>query len=425
MFSTHKTRIAMTLTGVVLVALAACGTQSPSSGGSVLDFLTRSLQPAFIGEPYRQEIQLTSGTRPYTLKLLKGPLPPGMTLSDRALSGTPSGSVTEAKSYNFTLEASDANLSNKVQDFTLEVRVAPLALIEWKIPETSFKDETKIPFILKGAKKIRSFKLAIPLPANAKFVRLETGQGRPIMLSKLEQAKAVVVTEAPKAAETPATGGPRVPATETPATGTPATGTPAATDPKTTPAADPKATPATTDPKPTNPKPADPKTAPATTDPKPAETPAASDPKTTPAVDPKTIDPKTIDPKTVDPKAVVTESKPGQILRIEGALTETLNSNRDATIFYLIVSSETGAKLEGKVGYELRSGQKTISSAEMIGPQPAVKPVDPKPNDPKPNDPKPTDPKPTDPNAPTNPATPGTPANPGPQEPQPGGGTPK
>jgi Putative Ig domain len=404
MFSTFNSRIAMTLTGVVLIALAACGTQTPGSGGPALEFLIRPLQPAFIGEPYRQEIQLTSGTRPYTLKLLKGPLPPGITLSDRALSGTPSGTVTEAKTYNFTLEASDANLSNKVQDFTLEVRVAPLALIEWKVPETSFKDETKIPFILKGAKKIRSFKLAIPLPANAKFVRLETGQGRPIMLSKLEQAKAV--TEAPTAAETPATGGPRVPATEmpatgTPATGTPATGTPAATDPKTTPAADPKATPATTDPKPTDPKPTDPKTDPATTNPKPAETPATSDPKATPATDPKPVDPKPVDPKPVDPKAAVTESKPGQILRIEGALTEAINSNRDATIFYLIVSSDTGAKLEGKVGYELRSGQKTISSAEMIGPQPAAKPVDPK-TDPKPTDPKPTDPK-TDPK-PTDPA---------------------
>jgi Putative Ig domain len=404
MFSTFNSRIAMALTGVVLVALAACGTQSPANGGTPLNFLIRPLQPAFIGEPYRHEIQLTDGTRPYTIKLLKGPLPPGITLSDRALSGTPSGTVTEAKTYNFTLEASDANLSNKVQDFTLEVRVAPLALIEWKVPETSFKDETKIPFILKGAKKIRSFKLAIPLPANAKFVRLETAQGRPIMLSKLEQAKTVAVTEAPKAAEAPATGGPRTPATETPAVETPAV-----TDPKTTPAVtDPKTAPAT-----------DPKATPATTEPKPAETPATSDPKATPTtdpktVDPKTVDPKTVDPKTVDPKATVTESKPGQILRIEGALTEAINSNRDATIFYLIVSSETGAKLEGKVGYELRNAQKTISSAEMLAPSPAAKAVDPK-----------TDPKPTDPNAPTNPATPGTPANPAPQEPKPGEGAPK
>jgi hypothetical protein len=386
MFSTHKTRIAMTLTGVVLVALAACGTQSPSSGGSVLDFLTRSLQPAFIGEPYRQEIQLTSGTRPYTLKLLKGPLPPGLTISDRALSGTPSGTVTEAKSYSFTLEASDANLSNKVQEFTLEVRVAPLALIEWKVPDTSFKDETRIPFILKGAKKIRSFKLSVPLPANVKFVRLESGQGKAIMISKLEQAKAVAVTEAPKAAETPATGGPRTPATETPATETPTTGTPAATDPKTAPA--------TTDPKP----------APATTDPKPAETPVAADPKA--------ADPKAADPKPADPKATVTESKPGQILRIDGALTEPINSNRDATIFYLIVSSDTGAKLEGKVGYELRNAQKTISSAEMITPV-ATKPADPKLIDPK------TDPKPADPNVPTNPNLPDAPTNPNPQ-PNPG-----
>jgi Putative Ig domain len=413
MFSTYKSRMTMTLTltltGVVLVALAACGTQSPTSGGSVLDFLTRSLQPAFIGEPYRQEIQLTSGTRPYTLKLLKGPLPPGMTLSDRALSGTPSGTVTEAKTYNFSLEASDANLSNKVQDFTLEVRVAPLALIEWKIPDTSFKDETKIPFILKGAKKIRSFKLAVPLPASAKFVRLETGQGKPIMISKLEQLK-VVATEAPKAAETPATGGPRTPATETPATGTPATATPAATDPKTTPATDPKPTetPAASDPKATDPK--------------------ATDPK---ATDPKTTDPKTTDPKATDPKTTVTESKPGQLLRIDGALTEAINSNRDATIFYLIVSSTTGAKLEGKVGYELRNAQKTISSAEMIAPQPAMKPADPKVNpktDPKPADPKPTDPKadpkPADPTTPTEPKTDPKPADPTTPT-KPGDGAPK
>jgi Putative Ig domain len=395
MSNPRNSRMALASTGVILVVLAACGTQSPSSGGSVLDFLTRSLQPAFIGEPYRQEIQLTSGTRPYTMKLLKGPLPPGMTLSDRALSGTPSGAATEAKTYNFTLEASDANLSNKVQDFTLEVRVAPLALIEWKVPDTSFKDETRIPFILKGAKKIRSFKLAVPLPANATFVRLESGQGKPVMISKLEQVKLEPVKAVtPPAATDPAaaTGGPRTPAAEIPAT------------PAVVPV-DPKATPAATDPKPTDPKPTDPKpTDPKPTDPKPTETPATTEPK--PA-----------------------ETKPGQLLRIDGALTETINSNRDATIFYLVVSSDTGAKLEGKVGYELRSGQKTISSAEMVAPQPAVKPADPKATDPKtepkPAEPKPADPKPTNPNPPANPTVPGTPANPGPQEPKPGDGNPK
>jgi hypothetical protein len=403
MFSTHKSRIGLTLTGVVLVALAACGTQSPTGGGSVLDFLTRSLQPAFIGEPYRQEIQLTSGTRPYTIKLSKGPLPPGLTVSDRALSGTPSGNVTEAKTYNFTLEASDANLSNKVQEFTLEVRVAPLALIEWKVPETSFKDETRIPFILKGAKKIRSFKLAVPLPANAKFVRLESSQGKPLMISKLEQVKPELAKPEPvvpttSTAPAPVTGDPKTPTTETPAPADPKLADPKLADPKATPAAtDPKATPAT--------------------DPTPAETPAASDPK---PADPKPADPKPADtktdPKPADPKAAATESKPGQILRIDGALTEAINSNRDATIFYLVVSSDTGAKLEGKVGYELRNAQKTISSAEMIAPQPAVKPADP-----KSTDPKPAEPKPSEPTAPTNPATPGSPANPGPQEPNPGG----
>ena len=389
----------LTLTGVILVALVACGTQSPGSGGPSLEFLTRPLQPAYLGEPYRQEVQLTSGTRPYTLKLLKGPLPPGITLSDRALSGTPTGASTEAKTYNFTLEASDANLSNKVQDFTLEVRVAPLALIEWKVPDTAFKDETKIPFMLKGAKKIRSFKLAIPLPANVKFVRLEMGQGKPIMLSRLEQAKFEAVAQTPKPATgTPATGGTQTPASEIPAAETPATATPAVTAPEAAPA---------TDPKPTE--------TPAITDPKPAEAQAATEPKTT---EPKTTEPKTADPKAADPKAIVAETKPGQILRIDGALTEPINTNREATIFYLVVSSDTGAKLEGKVGYELRNAQKTISSAELVVPQPAAKPADPKAADPKP------DPKPTDPGTPTAPATPSTPANPEPQ-PKPGEGAPK
>jgi hypothetical protein len=150
----------------------------------------------------------------------------------------------------------------------------------------------------------------------------------------------------------------------------------------------------------------EPKTTPATTDPKPAETSAATDPK-------------------ADPKTAVTETKPGQLLRIDGALTETINTNRDATIFYLIVSSDTGAKLEGKVGYELRNAQKTISSAEMFTPQPAAKAADPKTNpkttNPK-TDPKPADPQPTEPTTPTTPTTPSTPANP---EPKPGEGAPK
>jgi hypothetical protein len=388
MFKLPNSRIGLTLTGVILAALAACGTQSSTNSFTALEFLPKPLQPAYIGEPYQHEVQITNGTRPYVLKLLKGPLPPGITLNDRALTGTPTGTAAQAKSYSFTLEVSDANLSNKVQDFTLEVRVAPLALIEWKVPETSFKDETKIPFILKGAKKIRSFKLAIPLPANAKFVRLETGQGKPIMISRLEQAKLEAVAETPKPAtetvpgptsQTPAS---QTPASQTPAAEAPTTGIPAVTDPKTAPAA------------------TDPKTAPAVTDPKPIEAPAVTDPK---PVEPKT------DPKT-GPKATVTESKPGQILRIDGALTEPINSNRDATIFYLVVSSETGVKLEGKVGYELRNAQKTISSAELVGPA-ATKTVDPKPADPNPVDPKPADP-----------VAPGTPANP---EPQPGEGAPK
>ena len=396
MFKLSNSRFGLTLTGlpltgVILVALVACGTQSPGSGGPSLEFLTRPLQPAYLGEPYRQEVQLTSGTRPYTLKLLKGPLPPGITLSDRALSGTPTGASTEAKTYNFTLEASDANLSNKVQEFTLEVRVAPLALIEWKVPDTAFKDETKIPFMLKGAKKIRSFKLAIPLPANVKFVRLEMGQGKPIMISRLEQAKLEAVAETPKpATQTPATAGTQTPAAEVPTA----------------------ATPAVTAPKPASPKPAE---TPATTDPKPAEAQAATEPK---ATEPKATEPKTADPKATDPKAAVAETKPGQILRIDGALTEPINTNREATIFYLVVSSDTGAKLEGKVGYELRNAQKTISSAELVAPQPATKPADPKAADPKP------DPKPADPSTPTAPATPSTPANPEPQ-PKPGEGAPK
>ncbi|MFC6617683.1 Ig domain-containing protein [Deinococcus radiophilus] len=62
-------------------------------------------------------MDLRGGTGPYGLRVVSGELPEGLRVSSQRLSGTP----TEKGNYTFTLEATDANLSSKVQQYTLNV----------------------------------------------------------------------------------------------------------------------------------------------------------------------------------------------------------------------------------------------------------------------------------------------------------------
>ncbi len=165
------------------VALVACNNNNAATGETVR-FLTTNLNPMFVGEPFSQDIQVTSGTRPFSLRVVRGALPTGLSIpkGSRQITGTP----TEEKTFEFTLEVNDANLSNKVQDFKVSVAKIPPALLVWKAPPTAVSGEIKIPFVLQYAKKVKSFQARVAMANNVKFVKLEGATGRPIFISSIK-----------------------------------------------------------------------------------------------------------------------------------------------------------------------------------------------------------------------------------------------
>ena len=173
----------------LLLLLAACGNQTPATG-EVLTFITKALSVAYNNESYSEEIRLSSGTRPYNVKVSKGGLPPGLALQGRVITGVVKADLKDApqRVFEFTLEASDANLSVKSQDFKLEVRNLPAPSLEWQPAPTEVKTETRVPLILKTPKKIASMRLFIPIPEGMAFKRLEAGAGRPIFVYQLKDA---------------------------------------------------------------------------------------------------------------------------------------------------------------------------------------------------------------------------------------------
>ncbi len=205
----------------------------------------------FVGEPFSQDIQVTSGTRPFSLRVVRGALPTGLSIpkGSRQIVGTP----TEEKSFEFTLEVNDANLSNKVQDFKVSVAKIPPALLVWKEPPTAVTGEIKIPFILQYAKKVKSFQARVPVANGVKFVKLEGATGRPIFISSIKD----------------------------------------------------------------------------------------------------------------------------NVLRVDGALLDTITTNREVTVFYLTLETPKDYKFAGSIGYDLRAGGKKLSTGNLELPKPATTPTAP------------------------------------------------
>lgn len=81
-----------------------------TNGGNVLAAGT-------VGQPYATSLFATGGVRPWTWSII-GALPPGLSLSDNRITGTP----TTAGSFTFTARVRSADGQQAEQAFTIEIR---------------------------------------------------------------------------------------------------------------------------------------------------------------------------------------------------------------------------------------------------------------------------------------------------------------
>lgn len=168
--------------------LAGCGSVSTGNAGTgtlgttttskadVMTFRPTSLPVAYLGESYRALVGVTGGVGPYGYRLSAGTLPPGLKFSGAAISGaTLSGTPTKSGSYTFSIEATDANLSTRVQEFTLNVDALPPLSLQPTLPPSDIRGETRIPLTIKAPRNVRATRLSWDLGKDVEVTRVQPG----------------------------------------------------------------------------------------------------------------------------------------------------------------------------------------------------------------------------------------------------------
>lgn len=141
---------------LVVMFLSGCGADL-NSPGEALQLFASTAEPAYLNEDYTFDFVVQGGLAPYSFKLRDGALPPGVTLENGTLSGTP----TKVGRYTFTLMVSDANLSQAIEDYTIEVTTAPPAKLVLNVPPTTVSDTVRIPVTVEDARSLQALRTQI------------------------------------------------------------------------------------------------------------------------------------------------------------------------------------------------------------------------------------------------------------------------
>ncbi|MGX9686931.1 putative Ig domain-containing protein [Deinococcus wulumuqiensis] len=161
--------------------LAGCGSVSTGNAGSgtlgtsttsrtdVMTFQPGSLPVSYVGESYRVAVGVTGGVGPYGYRLTAGTLPPGLKFSGGVLSGTP----TKSGSYTFSIQATDANLSTRVQEYTLNVDALPPLALRPTLPPGEIRGETRIPLTIQAPRTVRAARLSWDLGKDVQVTRVQ------------------------------------------------------------------------------------------------------------------------------------------------------------------------------------------------------------------------------------------------------------
>ncbi|WEK07703.1 MAG: putative Ig domain-containing protein [Candidatus Pseudomonas colombiensis] len=109
-------------------ATNASGTSSPATVTVTVSAPTLAITPTTVpngtvSTAYSQTISATGGTAPYTYAISAGSLPAGLSLNTST--GTLSGTPTASGTFNFTVQATDANSATGARAYSVVINVAP------------------------------------------------------------------------------------------------------------------------------------------------------------------------------------------------------------------------------------------------------------------------------------------------------------
>lgn len=165
--------------------LASCGSNPASTSGTTstadpLYFTTTSLPVGYLAETYTAPVTVAGGAGPYNLRVTSGTLPPGLTLRNMQVVGTPS----KTGSYTFTVEVSDVNLSSKAQQYTLNVSELPPLALKPQLPAAEIRGATRIPLNITAPRTVRAARVVWELPEGVTVTRVQAGDAGGVLFWK-------------------------------------------------------------------------------------------------------------------------------------------------------------------------------------------------------------------------------------------------
>jgi hypothetical protein len=141
---------------VGLLALSGC-TDELAVPTEPLRMLRTDFPVAFLGEPFEAQFRPSGGLRPYRFSLRDGELPPGLELTAGGLRGTP----TAVGRFNFTIAVRDGNLSQTIQELTLDVRPLPEPVVRLDAPGTELREPLALTLRVEDARGWRGTRVAL------------------------------------------------------------------------------------------------------------------------------------------------------------------------------------------------------------------------------------------------------------------------
>lgn len=124
---------------------------------AALQFTVPPTQPAYVGRPFTWTPTLSGGTPPLLVKLLGSSLPAGLTLN--SATGQITGTPTQAGTLEFTLEATDANVS-RVQRFVTLPVLTPIEITTSVASVLAINESLAIPLTAQNGTQPYTWSLA-------------------------------------------------------------------------------------------------------------------------------------------------------------------------------------------------------------------------------------------------------------------------